>query len=133
MPIKAVAFSDAQEVHWGSDIESLRYDGPILVIVVARDPLPEGKTRGLEITFGSATAIRLLDELQIARYWTSKEFPFGHHVVEVLEGGWSDEESQLQGYATARREWLVVTGNGCVSVFSASEPIVKEVVYEAIA
>ena len=133
MPIKAVAFSAAQEVHWGSDIESLRYDIPKLVVVVAREPVPEGKTRGLEITFSSANAVRLLDELQVARYWVSKEFPFGHHVVEVLEGGWSDEESQLQGYVTARREWLIVTGNACVSIFSASEPIVKEVVYEAIA
>lgn len=35
----------------------------------------------------------------------------------------------MQGYVTQRREWLVVTGNGCVSVFSTASPVVEPVVY----
>jgi hypothetical protein len=36
----------------------------------------------------------------------------------------------MQGYITQRREWLVVTGNGCISVFSTDEPVVERVAYE---
>lgn len=64
---------------------------------------------GIEVRFSEATALRYLDEADLARYWTSADFPRGHHVLEVLEGGWSWEESELQGYPTQRREWLIAT------------------------
>lgn len=54
----------------------------------------------------------------------------GFHVLEVSAGGWSDEEDQLQGFTTSRREWLVVTGNGCVSVFAHAEPQVHAVTWQ---
>ncbi len=130
MQLKSSAFSAAEEVHWGSDIESIHFDANGLVVVVAREPMPNGQVRGLQVKFEQATAFRYLDEVEIATYWMSTGFVSGHHVLEVSEGGWSDEEAARKGYETQQREWLVVTGNGCISVFSAVEPVVATVVYE---
>lgn len=132
MRLISVAFSTAEEVHWGSDIESVHFDANGLVVVVAREPMPSGQVRGLQVKFQSASAFRYLDEVEIATYWMSKGFISGHHVLEILEGGWSDEESSRKGYSTQQREWLVVTGNGCVSVFSSIEPVVDPVVYTPV-
>lgn len=131
MRLKTKPFSAAQEVHWGSDVSSLSFDAGGLVIVVAREPLPPGKIRGLRITFTGASALRYLDESELTRYWTSEEFKRGHHVLEVESGGWLGEECQLEGYEFSRREWLIVTGNGCVSVFSSAEPQVDEVLLDS--
>ncbi|AGU53558.1 hypothetical protein VAPA_2c10020 [Variovorax paradoxus B4] len=51
-----------------------------------------------------ASAFLLLDELDFALYWTSAHFARGWHVLEVEEGGWLDEESQLQEHVNPRRE-----------------------------
>jgi len=125
----SIAFDVAREVHWGSDIESLHLVGPNLVVKVAREMEDESIVRGLEIVFDDVSALRYLDEVDLARYWTSDQFVSGSHVLEVLGGGWGAEENVLQGYETRRREWLVVTGNGCVSVFSPSEPKINEALW----
>nr|WP_315467691.1 hypothetical protein [uncultured Undibacterium sp.] len=130
MRLKASAFTSAQGVREESDIQSLTLDSGGLVIIVARERLPDGRVQGLRIWFRDAAALRYLDEVELARYWSSEDFPRGHHVLEVQAGGWSEEESALQGYATKRREWLVVTGNGCVSVFASSKPETAEVFHE---
>jgi hypothetical protein len=71
---------------------------------------------GLDISLPDASAFRYLDELDLARYWSSEGFVPGYPVLEVVSGGWCDEEAVLQHYENRRRECLVVTGNGCVSV-----------------
>jgi hypothetical protein len=130
MRLRTRPVSAAQEVHWGSDVSSLSFDARGLVVVVAREPLPTGQVKGLRISFPGASALRYLDESELTRYWTSEQFTHGHHVLEVERGGWLDEECQLEGYEFSRREWLIVTGNGCVSVFSSTEPQVDEVLLE---
>ena len=127
MHLRAVAFSPSVGVHWGSDVERLSFDGAGLVITVACDVSKHGEVAGLEVGFSNASAFRYLDEVDLARYWAAEGFPFGSHVLEVQEGGWSDEENQRQGFDSKRREWLVVTGNCCVSVFSNAEPQVRSV------
>jgi len=82
------------------------------------------------VVFPDASAFRYLDEMDLARYWGSDGFVHGFHVLKVSAGGWSDEEDQLQGFTTSRREWLVVTGNGCVSVFAHAEPQVHAVTWQ---
>lgn len=69
----------------------------------------------------------MLDEADFARYWVSPGFRHGHHVLYVVGGGWRAEESTLQGLPRSEgNEWLIVTGNRCVSVLSSEEPQVVE-------
>lgn len=131
MPLETSPSSPRQELHWGSDIATVHFDGRALVVVVARAPLARGRFEGLRIEFAQAFAFRYLDELALARYWTSSGFLRGHHVLEVNAGGWSDEENELQGYGMERREWLVVTGNGCLSVFASRAPQIQPGEYDA--
>ena len=123
---KTVAFDMEREVHCGSDVDSLHFTTAGLTITVLRDIEDDGQVRGLRVFFPSASAARYLDEGDLARYWASDGFVRNRHVLEVIEGGWADEENDLQGFATERREWLVVTGQGCVSVFAELEPTIHE-------
>lgn len=87
MQIETAAFSTPEEVHWGSNIESIHLDANGLVVVVAREPMPDGRVLGLQVKFATTTGFRYLDELEIARYWTSTGFIRGHHVLQVFKGG----------------------------------------------
>ncbi|MDO9029914.1 MULTISPECIES: hypothetical protein [Hydrogenophaga] len=131
MPIKTAPSSPAQEVHWGSDIASVKFDGRCLVVLVAREPLEGHRFRGLQVTFESATGFRFLDELDLARYWSSAGFVRGHHVLSVTAGGWAAEETQVQGWERPHKEWLVVTGNGCLNVFANEAPKTAEGEFES--
>ena len=126
MGIKTVGFGPSLEVDWGSDLKAFAWSEGALTITVACEISPEHVVRGLEIRFANASGLRFLDELDLARYWPSDGFVRGFHVFEVLAEGWADEETILQGYDRPRREWLVVTGNGCVNVFAAEPPYVAE-------
>ncbi|PZQ76039.1 MAG: hypothetical protein DI563_08005 [Variovorax paradoxus] len=126
MPFKTVPFGHEGKVHLGSDVASLSFSGGELLVRVAREVDGSGIVQGLDIQFRDASAIRYLDEADLARYWISEGFVHGFHVLQVTEGGWSDEENESQGYASSRKEWLVVTGNACVSVFARTAPTVSE-------
>jgi hypothetical protein len=131
MQIQTTPFGESHDVHWGSDIESLNFSSEGLSIRIACAISPTKQVEGLEIHFSCATGFRYLDELDLARYWPSPSFSRGAHVLEVTSDGWSDEENSLQGFITKRKEWLIVTGNGCVSVFSTSEPTSRSVSWPA--
>lgn len=124
MQLRAKSFGQWQPVHWGSDLASLNFNEAGLFIRVACN-MSGDNVQGFEVVFRHASAFRVLDELDLARYWTSAHFPRGFHVLEVEEGGWLDEESQLQGYVNPRREWLIVTGSACVSVFCSMDPQIE--------
>lgn len=126
LSLQTVPYGPSGEVHWGSDVEDLHFDGNGLVVRVACEVDDSEGVRGLEIAFKDASAFRYLDELDLAQYWMSEGFVRGHHVLEVTAGGWSQEINQSQGYDSSRREWLVVTGNGCISVFALPEPAIRE-------
>jgi len=126
MRIETQPFGPPLDVHPSSDIETLKFSSEGLVARVALEVKAEGQIRGLDVSFKDATAFRYLDEVELATYWRSEGFVRGHPVLEVLQGGWSDELAGLQGYESRRREWLVVTGNGCVSVFAMVPPTLEE-------
>lgn len=130
MRLKTKPFSLPQEVHWGSDVASFSFNQDGLTVFVAREPIRDGRIKGLRVFFSDASALRYLDESELTRYWQSNDFLKGHHVLEVESGGWHSEECQLEGYEFLRREWLIVTGNGCISVFASSEPKIEEVLLE---
>lgn len=127
MRLKTAPFTPIVGIDGGSDIESVSFDGAGLVIKVAREIDDSDQVKGMEIVFAKKSSFRYLDEGDLARYWVSDGFQRGSLVLEVLEGGWSYEENQLQGYDSQRREWLIVTGNGCVSVFCSVAPEVRDV------
>jgi hypothetical protein len=130
MAITAQAFSPANGVAATSDVESLEYTNGGLVVVLACSMDENRKVSGIKVTFPRVTGFRLLDELDLVRYWMAKDFPCGSHVLEVKGGGWSSEENIFQTFETARREWLVVSGNACVSVFCRAEPEIAEIKWE---
>jgi hypothetical protein len=122
MQIETRPFAPTNGVHFGSDVESLSYLDGNLDVILACSQNEEGIIHGLKVHFAQPSGFRLLDELDLARYWMSKSFARGSHVLEVKNGGWSAEEDVLQSFETERREWLVVSGNACVSVFCSLEP-----------
>lgn len=126
MTFAARAFTPATGVAYPSDIEAVDYRNGTLVVVVACSLDADRTVRGLRVTFARPAGFRLLDELGLHRYWMSVDWPRGSHVLEVTGDGWAAEEKALAGFDTTRREWLVVTGNACVSVFCAEEPVVAE-------
>jgi len=130
MSLKARAFDPEAGIEYTSDVESLEYIAGNVKVVVACSLNDLGNVNGIEVIFPKATGFRLLDELDLARYWLSNDFPRGCHVLKVDSGGWSDEENKLQGFETKRCEWLVVTGNACVSIFCESEPEIKNVTWK---
>ena len=131
MPLSTVAIVPALAVPSESDIASVHFNGQSLSIEVAREPLEGGQFRGLRVTFQEVQGFRLLDESDLAQYWTAPGFVRGHHVLLVASGGWSAEENLRQGYEVRRREWLVVTGNRCLNVFASEGPQIEEGAYDA--
>lgn len=127
MRLTTLPFGQPREVHPTSDIESLRFSSQGLTLRIALGFGPQDMVEGVDVSFPDASAFRYLDELDLQRYWSSNGFVRGYPVLEVQQGGWFDEEAALQQCDYHRREWLVVTGNGCVSVFAASAPEVAPV------
>lgn len=122
MPLKTKPFSSRTEVETTSDIQSMQFDGDGLVVSIAKTRLPSGKVAGLVVTFSGVRGFRFLDEANLTRYWTSSGFARGFHVLRVEEGGWATEEENLEGYSLSNAEWLVVTGNACLNVFTQDAP-----------
>jgi hypothetical protein len=92
----------------------------------------EGKFRKkyVEIYFQNFSRYRVLEEVDLAPYWKSKEFANGHIVHEILSGGWISHDAtgeQLLGYATTcgAREWFISTSNWSAFVLSKNEPLVR--------
>lgn len=130
MQLETRPFTPPNGVNFASDVESLRYLDGSLDIVLACSQDGDGMIRGLKVHFVQPTGFRLLDELDLARYWIFESFVRGSHILEVKNGGWSVEEDVLQSFETQRREWLVVSGNACVSVFCLRDPELTDISWE---
>lgn len=118
MPIKAKPFVCFEQFDWGADIHSVSYDGRLVIRVLRNRNLNDG----IEVSFAQVDGFRLLDEVPLAEYWTSEDFPGSFPVLEVFDGGWAKEEESRLGYAQPQREWMIMTAGACVSVFSRYEP-----------
>ncbi|MDF3822612.1 hypothetical protein P3G55_22110 [Leptospira sp. 96542] len=127
MQLETQPFDASTTIDHGSDIAEVHFVGGHLEVVVASSSIGEGRFKGLRITFPKASGFRMLDEGDLARYWASPGFRPGHHVLSVVSGGWRAEESTLQGFARNEGdEWLIVTGNRCLSVVSSNAPQVLQ-------
>lgn len=126
MQLRTIPFSAAGDVDATSDIQSVEFKSGKLIVAIAKKLQPAGKVAGAVVKFPAVQGFRFLDEADLARYWTSGGFVRGYHVLRVEEGGWTAEENDLEGYSFQRSEWLVVTGNGCLSVFAQEPPFYEE-------
>jgi len=125
MSIKAKPFGCLEQFDWGSDIHSVAYDGRLLIRVLRN----RNKDDGIEVIFSQVGGFRLLDEVPLAEYWTDDDFPSGYPVLEVFDGGWAKEEDKRLGYTQNQREWIIVTDGACVSVFSETEPEIRNAAF----
>jgi hypothetical protein len=88
--------------------------------------------RSFEFHFEVPRGFRYLDEGDLLAYWQSKAFAGGHHLFEIVSGGWLDQERQHPGMLSTTdavgtlREWFICTSNGCMNVLSVSEPLIRE-------
>ncbi|MFA9284586.1 MULTISPECIES: hypothetical protein [unclassified Comamonas] len=119
-------FGERIEVSGSSDIEAMHFDQDGLRIYIAQERDHQDIISGLIVEFAGARKFRCLDESDIADYLASPEFIHGYNVLEVLAGGWSAEIHSLSGYGCGLREWLVATGNLCISVISGEEPLIRQ-------
>lgn len=121
--IETQPFDTRATVDHVSDVAEVHFAAGRLDILVASSPAGEERFNGLRGAFPEACGFRVLDEADLARYWASPGFRHGHHVLSVVSGGWRTEESTLQGLLRNEgNEWLIVTGNRCVSVLSSDAP-----------
>jgi hypothetical protein len=82
----------------------------------------------LEFHFDWVAGFRMLDELDLLGYWESGAFRDGHHLYEIISGGWATGEVRQEGVIRDEqdyREWFIVTTNQCMNVL-AGEPLVRE-------
>ncbi len=122
MPLQIVPVDAETEMLSNSDIARVSFNGRALVVVVAQATAGAGKFAGTQYTFDEVSGFRLLDESDLVRYWRSDGYPGHHHLYFVEAGGWAEEQFNLEGVTEKRREWLVVTGNGCLNVFAHDAP-----------
>ena len=100
-----------------------------LFIVVEVFPSEAPKSMLVQLFFSHHHGFFLLDEGDMPGWLRPEVVRSGHVFYEITGGGWM---SQLEGTGTlaiaraSAREWLVVTANECVSVFSRVEPLVTE-------
>ncbi|MRT29776.1 hypothetical protein [Herbaspirillum sp. CAH-3] len=128
----ARALLPASGVQSNSDISSLVLDAQGELVVNVACSSDGDMVRGIRIVFQAPVAgFRFLDGLDLHRYVHTKGFPRGTHLIEVIDGGWLSEEKLLQDSELDAREWMVVTGNGCLSVFSSEEPQCSEITWAA--
>ena len=129
MSLDTQSYSPPVKVDHGSDVADLNLSssGELIVRIACRRRA-DGEVDGLQVSFPRVSEFRLLDEVTLATWWMSPGFKAGHHVLEVVGGGWGSELNNLQGYEVLRREWLLVTGNGCMSVISNEPPRLQDIV-----
>lgn len=83
--------------------------------------------------FYKFNGFRYLDESDLLRYVQNSDFHGGHHLYEILEGGWNSGEVVEVGIMDMSKnikqlkEFFILTTNGCMSILTFEEPKIKEV------
>ena len=108
---------------------SLGSSGLRVAVWFGRDEAENDKF--VEIVFTVPRGFRYLDEGDLLPYWSSGCFDTSRHLVfEIRHGGWADQEEQsgmlnVTAAVGTFREWLITSGNACLNVISAVEPLVR--------
>lgn len=101
-----------------------------LYVVVEAYPKASAHSVHLEIFFPEHRGFVLLDEGDMPSWLGAECFRTNHIVYRVSNGGWFSTRNPndyfLQIASAQCSEWIVVTTNECVSIFSSSEPRIRE-------
>lgn len=101
-----------------------------LYVIVEAYPKAATQSVHLEVFFPEHRGFALLDEGDMPSWLGAECFHTDHIVYHVSNGGWfstrNPNDCFLQIASTQCSEWIVVTANECVSVFSSSEPRIRE-------
>lgn len=84
--------------------------------------------RSVLVVFEDLHGFRVLDERDLMEFWDRYNQPNGW-LWEVRSGGWLDLERQRPNFISQHfdlREYLITSGDFCVSVFSRQPPAVSE-------
>lgn len=114
-----------------SDLCEVTFSSLVLRALIALGETEDSEDRFLEIVFKGPRGFRYLDEGDLLPYWRSKAFDNSNHLVhEVERGGWAEQEENngmlnVTAAIGSHREWLVVSSNGCLSVISTTEPLIR--------
>jgi hypothetical protein len=102
----------------------------VYVVVEAYRP-GASQSSHVEVFFPQHRGFILLDEGDMPSWLGAECFRTNHLVYNILNGGWFDGVISASGLlaiaSAASREWLVITANECVSVFSDVEPLVRDI------
>lgn len=112
-----------------SCVLEVRFSVVGLYIVVEVYPLEASKSVHVEVFFPYHSGFQLFDEGDMPMWLAGQCYRTGHIVYEVTSGGWLSRASAENGLSIASatcREWLVVTANECVSIFSSATPSIRE-------
>jgi hypothetical protein len=106
----------------------LRASDAGLVLAVETFPAGSATSVEVEIVFQTQRGFFVLNDPDGPDWVNPATVESGHLVYEVRAGGWlSGRPSGAFAVAGVQcKEWLVVTGNECVSVFSGEEPGMRE-------
>ncbi|MFM9928235.1 hypothetical protein VLK31_35070 [Variovorax sp. H27-G14] len=89
----------------------------------------EGVAAVAEVVFPTTWGFRVLDELDLAEFWSQCSMKTGW-LFEVTDGGWKALELHRAHFTSGRlygdlREFLVVGMTLCASVLSQDEPVIR--------
>jgi len=100
-----------------------------LYITVEAFPAPKCSSTLIEIFFPHHRGFILVDEGDMPIWLAQECFRSKYFLYQVTSGGWFSNVVSGTGFlaiaADSCKEWLVVTANECVTVFSAAEPLVR--------
>lgn len=103
-----------------AELLSIEYEPNRLRIQIT--PEPEAFTVYFEVVAG----FRMLDERDLSDVWSHSDYDPKASVYRVVSGGWLDLEksrpSFLSDFMGNVTEYLITSGNECVSVFAETEP-----------
>ncbi|MDO6687280.1 MULTISPECIES: hypothetical protein [unclassified Agarivorans] len=90
----------------------------------------ESTSERAEVTFNSDFGMRVLDELDIANFWSSSNTSILREswLFKVKSGGWFDFESSRNDFYSRNQEetleYIITSHQDCVSIICLEEPIV---------
>ena len=101
-----------------------------LYVIVEVFPNASSQSVHVEVFFPEHRGFILLDESDMPSWLGSDCFRTEHVAYHVTKGGWLSglprQDTVFQIASAQCKEWVVVTANECVSIFSSSEPRIRE-------
>ncbi|MFV8782172.1 hypothetical protein ACNKU7_07090 [Microbulbifer sp. SA54] len=132
LELKVNPIGDKYTTKLESDIYHFSMVDVGLRILIDTAPHDVNVRHKLEYVFPYHRGFRFLDEGDIFGYWDCEPFQAGHHLYEVVSGGWLDHELTfngmlaISGSEVRHKEYFICTSNGCLSVLSQEPPLIRE-------